>query len=65
MWHDFDNPTALRMRDILRKILRVVQLSIFVDDLDCCQAKTIIAALEQAGVTLLLVDQGLDVCYEQ
>ena len=52
MWHDFDNPTALRIRDILCKILRGVHLSIFVDELDCWQAKTIITALEQAGVTL-------------
>ena len=50
MWHDFDNPTALRMRDILLKILRGVRLSIFVDDLDCWQAMTIITALE--AVTL-------------
>ncbi len=50
----FDYLKTQRIRDQKHQILRGVRLVIFVDDLDRCQAKTIMTVLE--AVILLLVD---------
>jgi Leucine-rich repeat (LRR) protein len=54
MGYMFDYLKTQRIRDEKHQILRGVRLVIFVDDLDRCQAKTIMAVLE--AVVLLLVD---------
>jgi hypothetical protein len=54
MGYMFDYLKTQRIRDEKYQILRGVRLVIFVDDLDRCQAKTIMTVLE--AVILLLVD---------